>query len=357
MNALKFELPARSVATEPAEERGIARDAVRMLVATPDGVSHRRATDLPDVLRPGDLLVLNDSRTMPASLDATTLDGEPIEVHLSTVVPESGITPAAALAAQSAEWVVELRTPGEHGSQASYVDRSGVVAQLPAGGTLRVQGSHPAGRTSARLWQATVSTPRQLESYLAAFGQPIRYGYVRKPWPMSAYRTVFGKASGSAEMPSAARPFTWRLLRRLAERGIQVETITLHCGVSSLESGDPPYAEWFSVSERTAREIELARRDGRRVIAVGTTVVRALESAVRMGKVTSRTGWTDLVVTPERGVSTVDGMISGWHEADASHLQMLEAVAGRRALTDSYQEALWAGYLWHEFGDIHLMLR
>jgi S-adenosylmethionine:tRNA ribosyltransferase-isomerase len=357
MNALNFELPTRAVATEPAEERGIARDGVRMLVATPDGISHRRAADLPDILRPGDLVVLNDSRTMPASLDGTTADGEPVEVHLSTVVPESGLTPASALAAQSAEWVVELRRPAEQGSQPSYVDRTGAAVTLPGGGLLRVQGSHPTGRTSSRLWQATLTTPRQLESYLSVFGQPIRYGYVRKPWPMTAYRTVFGKASGSAEMPSAARPFTWRLLRRLAERGIQVETITLHCGVSSLESGDPPYAEWFSVSERTAREVALARRDGRRVIAVGTTVVRALESTVRTGKVTSRTGWTDLVITPEHGVSTVDGMISGWHESDASHLQMLEAVAGRRMLEDSYQEALWAGYLWHEFGDIHLMLR
>jgi len=357
MSALKFDLPTRSVATAPAEERGVARDGVRMLVATPDGVAHRRALDLPEVLRPGDLVVINDSRTMPASLDGITPDGERIEVHLSTVVPASGLAPADALAALSSEWVVELRKPAASGSQPSYVDRLGAVVQLPGGGRLRVHSSYPAGRTSARLWQATIGTPRRLEEYLAAFGEPIRYGYVSKPWPIGAYRTVFGKFSGSAEMPSAARPFTWRLMRRLAERGVQVESITLHCGVSSLESGDPPYAEWFSVPDRTARAIALAHRDGRRVIAVGTTVVRALESAVDEGAVVSKTGWTDLVITPERGVSTVDGMISGWHEADASHLEMLEAVAGRALLESSYQEALWAGYLWHEFGDIHLILR
>jgi S-adenosylmethionine:tRNA ribosyltransferase-isomerase len=354
---LKFELPQRLLATAPAEERGIARDAVRMMVATPDGISHRRAIDLPSVLQPGDLLVINDSRTMPASLNGTTPDGEHVEVHLSTVVPEAGVPPAEALSAQSSEWVVELRKPGPTGSEPSYVDRTGAIVALPHCGRLRVHSSHPVGHTSSRLWEATISTPRGLESYLAAVGDPVRYGYVERPWPINAYRTVFGRKSGSAEMPSAARPFTWRLLRRLAERGIQIEPLTLHCGVSSLESGDPPYAEWFSVPEQTARAVQLAREDGRRVIAIGTTVVRALESAVDHGVVKPAEGWTNLVITPGRGVSTVDGMISGWHESDASHLQMLEAVAGKGLLEASYREALRVGYLWHEFGDIHLIVR
>ncbi|HVX43414.1 MAG TPA: S-adenosylmethionine:tRNA ribosyltransferase-isomerase [Mycobacteriales bacterium] len=355
-SGLDFTVPATALATTPAEQRGIPRDGVRMLVARPGRLEHHVAADLPEVLRPGDVLVVNDSRTLPASVIGRTGDGEVVDVHFSTVHPEAGIAPAQALSAVSSDWIVELRRPRLIGSKASYTDRTGTVVTLPSGGLLRVHGSNPPGHRSSRLWHATVSTPRPLESYLAAAGDPIRYNYVAQPWSITAYRTVFGTVPGSAEMPSAARPLTWRVLQRLADNGIQVEYLTLHCGVSSLESGDPPYSEWFSVPEKTAAAVNSAHADGRRVIAVGTTVVRALESASDGGRVEARSGWTDLMITPGYRAATVEGMLTGWHEPEATHLAMLEAVAGRDLLKASYREALEHGYLWHEFGDVHLLL-
>lgn len=355
-SGLDFTVPASAIATTPAEQRGIPRDGVRMLVARPDRLEHRTAADLADVLDPGDVLVVNDSRTLPASVIGRTADGEVVDVHFSTVHPEAGISPAQALTALSSEWIVELRRPRLIGSKASYVDRTGTTVTFPNGGSLRVHGSNPPGRRSSRLWHATVNTPRRLESYLATVGDPIRYDYVAEPWSITSYRTVFGNVPGSAEMPSAARPLTWRLLQRLADKGIQVERITLHCGVSSLESGDPPYSEWFSVPEKAAAAVNSARADGRRVVGVGTTVVRALESAAADGAVHARSGWTDLMITPGYRSSTVDGMLTGWHEPEATHLAMLEAIAGRGLLTASYRAALEHGYLWHEFGDVHLLL-
>ncbi|MGI8696204.1 MAG: S-adenosylmethionine:tRNA ribosyltransferase-isomerase [Mycobacteriales bacterium] len=358
--ALAFELGPDQVATTPPERRGIARDGVRMLVAGPDRLDHRIAHDLPEVLRPGDVLVLNVSQTMPASIDGRVGVGprpERMRVHLSTAYPSAVSSPAVALTDARSEWVVEIRAPAGAASEASYADRTGTVVRLPAGGRVQISASHPGGARRSRLWRATVSTPVPLGRYLQIHGQPIRYGYVADRWPIEDYRTAHGDAVGSAEMPSAGRPLTHRLLGRLAGAGVQIERITLHTGVSSLESGEPPYAEWFSVPGRTAAELRRARRDGRRVIAVGTTVVRALESAVGTdGELHAAHGFTDLVVTPDRGVSTVDGMITGWHEPAATHLAMLQAVAGKDVLCDSYRAALQSGYRWHEFGDIHLLL-
>lgn len=356
---LRFHLDVGQLATTPPEARGIAPDGVRMLVATPDGLEHRIAADLPRVLWAGDVVVVNRSRTIPASVDGV-IDGPartPVQVHLSTVPESARVIPAQALAAGRSDWIVEVRRPAGIASEARYDDRRGAAIVLPAGGRIEIIESQPAGQAASRLWRAVVSTPGPLLDYLQAHGQPIRYGYVTSPWPIEDYRTDVGDLPGSVEMPSAARPLTPRLVDRLAVAGVQVARITLHCGVSSLESCDPPYAEWFDVPEQTAAEVSRARRDGRRVIAVGTTVVRALESAANDdGTVTAATGWTDLMVTPERGVSTVDGLLTGWHEPAATHLQMLQAVAGPDLLCASYAAALGAGYRWHEFGDVHLLL-
>jgi S-adenosylmethionine:tRNA ribosyltransferase-isomerase len=355
---LNFDLPDELVASAPPEAQGLPRDAVRMLVASGrDGLSHARARDLPDVLRPGDLLVLNTSDTLPASVPARTGDGEPVQVHFSTTVPGLRRTPAVALAATSAPWIVELRRPDPRGSIASYADRSGTVVALPGQATLRVVSSHPSGSTHSRLWSAVAHTPVPMGQWLARHGEPIRYRHVTGRWPLSAYRTPYANTPGSAEMPSAGRALTPAVLGRMAPSGVEVATLLLHCGVSSLESNDPPYAEWYSVPDATAHAVRQARAAGRRVIAVGTTVVRALESAaVGFGEVRASSGWTKLVVAPGHRLAAVDGLLTGWHEPEASHLQLLEAVAGRDLLCDSYRAALDAGYRWHEFGDVHLIL-
>lgn len=340
-----FELSDGLVATGPPESRGVLRDRVRMLVASPDALEHRVVADLPRVLRPGDLLVLNTSDTLPAALTGMTTGGERVEIHLSTLDPTAGAAYPAALAATRSRWAVEVREPGPPGGSPSGVDRTGATVNLAGGAVLEVDGRYAPG---SRLWTGELRTPSPLSGWLTMHSQPVRYPYVSAPWPLHAYRTEHADTPGSAEMPSAGRPLTRRLLRRLAARGVEVATLVLHTGVSSPEPGEPPYAEWFAVPAATARAVRRARR----VIAVGTTVVRALEAAA--GEAAS--GWTDLVITPERGVSQVDGLLTGWHEPRASHLLMLQALAGLRLLADSYAEALRARYRWHEFGDTHLLL-
>jgi S-adenosylmethionine:tRNA ribosyltransferase-isomerase len=328
MSALAFELPARLEATEPPAER----DQVKLMVATRStgAIEHRRFDELPALLRPGDLVVVNVSATLSAAVPAMR-GSEPIRVHFSTHVP--GL--------DSPRWrVVELRSPdGGQPVRGSVGER--IVVR--GGGTLELMAPY----ISTRLWIAQLDGA--VDEYLAAHGEPIRYGYVRESWPLAEYQNVYGTAPGSSEMPSAGRPFTPELITALVARGIAVAPITLHCGVSSPERHEPPFPEQFEVPAPTARAVRAARTAGGRVIAVGTTVVRALETG-------RASGWTNLVIGPERPLHVVDGMITGWHEPEASHLRLLEAVGGPQLLESSYDAALAHGYLWHEFGDSHLLL-
>ena len=353
--ALTFALPDELVATAPPEARGLSRDGGRLLVASAsEGLAHRRAYHLPATLRPGDLLVLNTSDTLPAALRGVSADGEPVAVHLSTVDPAAGAPPAEALRSRSSDWVVEVRRPtGRPGGAPSRVDRAGTRIRLAGGGLLRLHVPYPVPTAAYRLWTAELTTPAPLRGWLVEHGQPIRYAYTGAPWPLAAYRTSYADTPGSAEMPSAGRPLTARTFRRLRARGVRTAGLVLHSGVSSPEAGEPPYAEWYSVPPSTVDAVAATRAAGGRVVAVGTTVVRALESAARTG-VTE--GWTHLVVGPDQPVSTVDGLLTGWHPPEASHLRLLEAVAGTALLCASYREALAQGYRWHEFGDSHLIL-
>ncbi len=336
-------------ATGPAEARGLARDEVRMLVASAsEGLRPVPARALPAVLRPGDLVVLNTSDTLPAALRGVTAAGEPVAVHLSTVDPASGREPADALRSRDSRWVVELRRPSARpGGEPSTVDRAGTEIAVHGA---RITVDRPYRPGHRRLWTAEVRTPAPLLDWLTGHGEPVRYGYTAAPWPLAAYRTEHADTPGSAEMPSAGRPVTTRVLRALRRRGIDVATVVLHCGLSSPEAGEPPYAEWFEVPPSTLTAVAAATG---RVVAVGTTVVRALESAARTGRTR---GWTDLVIGPGDRLSTVDGLLTGWHPPEASHLRMLQAVAGEPLLRASYAAAAEHGYRWHEFGDVHLLL-
>jgi S-adenosylmethionine:tRNA ribosyltransferase-isomerase len=322
--------------------RGAGRDDVRLLVSRGcEPPLHATFRQLPDFLEAGDLLVVNTSATVAASLDAVAADGTAIEVHLSNRLP-SGL------------WLVELRRPRAPASLPAHEDRSGTTLELPAGGRLRVLARY---RGSKRLWLAVPEVPVGPLEYLARHGRPIRYRHVVKDWPLSAYQTVFAREPGSAEMPSAARAMTSGMVTELVSRGIGISPVLLHTGVSSLEGNESPYPERYVVPTVTADRVNHAHDQGNRVIAVGTTAVRALETvADPPGRARPGSGWTDLVVTPERGVRTVDGLLTGWHEPEASHLLMLEAVAGREVLEEAYRAALEARYRWHEFGDAHLIL-
>jgi len=341
MTALAFELPERLEAHEPPEARGLRRDDVRMLVANraTGELLDARFRDLPDVLSPGDAVVVNTSATLAAALPAERPGGSPVGLHLSTPVP-----------GDERHWVVELRC----GSAPCRSARPETLT-LPAGARAHLLAPYLAG---PRLWVARLELSVPLPAYLAEHGAPIRYGYVPRGFPLADYQTVFASEPGSAEMPSAGRPFTHELVTALASRGIVVAPVVLHTGVSSLEEGEDPYPERYCVSEPTARLLSSVRRWGGRVIAVGTTVVRALETAARPdGWITPSEGWTDLVVSSERQLRVVDGLLTGWHEPGASHLRLLDAVGGRELVGKSYRAALARGYLWHEFGDVHLILR
>lgn len=333
-HSLRFTLPPSLEAHEPPEARGLRRDQVRLLVSQygDDRIAHARFDALPDFLQPGDLLVANDSATLPAALTARRADGSTLALHLSTRLLE-------------ALWVAEPRKTEV---------TAGEVLRLPGDGTATLLACYD---DSARLWVARLDLPAPFLEYLSQWGRPIAYPYVPDPWPLSTYQTVYAREPGSAEMPSAGRAFSKDVLIRLAQKGVGFATLTLHTGVASLEAHERPYDEPFTVPATTAEAVNAARLGGRRVIAVGTTVVRALESATdERGRVIPTRGWTDLVVTPERGVTIVDGLLTGFHEPEATHLAMLSAVAGRAHLELTYRAALDGGYLWHEFGDLHLIL-
>lgn len=339
-----FVLPADRSATEPPEARGLERDGVRLLVAGPSGVEHARFRDLPRFLRPGDLLVVNTSATLPAAVDGVDGDGGTVVVHV-----------ARPLAAP--DWVVELRRPDGDGPVLDA--RAGAVVRLAGGDELTLvepyrDGGGPAG---TRLWRARATADGTLGEHLTRYGRPIAYGYLRQRWPLADYQTVFARHPGSAEMASAGRPFTHALVTELVTRAITIAPVVLHAGVSSPEAGEPPAPERFEVPAATAALVTHTRGAGGRVIAVGTTVTRALESVARPdGSVSPGGGETDLVLGPDRPARVVDGLVTGWHEPGASHLLLLEAVAGGRLVDEAYAAGLAGGYLWHEFGDSCLLL-
>lgn len=339
---LDFERPQALQASGPPERRGLERDEVRLLISTARGHEHARFRDLPRFLAPGTLLVVNTSATLPASLPARHPALGPLVANVSTDYG-SGL------------YLIELRkSAAEPGPLPVEVGDTLEIAGLPA----RLVAPHPG---LPRLWFVRVEAG--LGRATEREGTPIRYGYLEAPYPpLAAYQTLFARKPGSAEMPSAGRPFTPRVLDALQARGIALAGVTLHAGVSSheLEADEVEnqvlYAEPFEVPQRTADAVTAARREGRPVIAIGTTVVRALESAWDGERVRAAAGFTRLLIHPGRPVHAVDGLLTGLHDPLASHLALLYALAPKELVRTGYEEAVREGYLWHEFGDSHLLL-
>ena len=340
----RFPAPGDATAPEPAEARGLARDEIRMLVARPERLAHATFRDLPDHLGPGDLVVFNDSATINAAADGLLIGRGRVVVHVATTL-------------DSGERVIELRTAPE-GSRAVLNAHPGDVVQLGRV-AMRLAAPYPRENSSptgdgSRLWRAVVRG--DLDRHLARRGRPIAYGYLDRAYPLDAYQSVFSARPGSAEMPSAGRPFTRALVTRLVTRGIRMAPITLHTGVSSQEAGEGPQPERFEVPAATAAVVNSTRSEGGRVVAVGTTVTRALESSVERGLAVPASGWTERVVTADEPPQLVNGLITGWHDPQASHLLLVEAVAGPELTQAAYDAAVDGGYLWHEFGDSALLL-
>lgn len=343
----RFKLPADAVAGGPAEARGLARDEVRLMVVTPRGIAHTRFRELADYLHTGDLLVINTSATVAAAvLGRRRAGGLPIVVHFSGP-------------ADYGRWIVELRD----GQLRRVSDaKAGELVDLPHGVTLTLSCAWPDAQQEfgSRLWVADVAVESGIAAYLEREAAPITYDHSAGTWSLSDYQTIFAKHPGSVEMVSASRPFSDRVLDDLAARGVAVAPLTLHTGVSSLEPGETPLPERYEVSESTAQLVNQTRAAGSRVVAAGTTVTRALETVANAdGTVHAARGITELVIGPQRPPRVVDGLITGWHEPEASHLLLLEAVAGPGLVGRAYQAALDpanGGYLWHEFGDSALFL-
>ncbi len=336
---LGFPVPRELGATNTPEDRGVPRDGIRLLVSDATGEHHHRFSELPELLRAGDLLVVNESATVAASLPARCDFGD-FRASISTAYGRE-------------LWLIEPRwdfaRPGPLPlSPGDEVELGGVpgryVAEFP-------------GIPRLGFFRAD----RDLGPAMAHLGRPIRYGYLASEYPLPAYQTVFGRVPGSAEMPSAGRPFTRRVVDRLAPAGVRVAPILLHAGVSSLEVGDagpwnpPVFPEPFEVPATTVAEIRAARERGGRVVGVGTTVVRALESATDDGGLRPSRGFTRLYIAPDRPVRSLDGLLTGFHEEVSTHLALLAGFAGIERVRRAYRAAVDAGYLWHEFGDSHLI--
>jgi S-adenosylmethionine:tRNA ribosyltransferase-isomerase len=346
-SALDFDVSSDLIAPAPAEVRGRGRDDVRMMVAgrASGRIEHRRFPELSSVLAPGDVVVINISATIPAALDGFRADGTEVRLHLSTRLPGN-------------LWIVELRRPVGPGSLPLDDGRAPETVRLAAGASAELLAPQVGRGKSSRLWIAALQLPVPVLDFLGAYGKPVRYGNHAQAWPLEYYQTVYATTPGSAEMPSAGRAFTPEIITQLVARGVAVAPVLLHTGVSSLEAHEPPFEEHYRVPPETARQINVARAAGGRVIAVGTTVVRALETvATGAGEIGAGEGWTGLIITPKRGVHAVDGLLTGWHEPHASHLDLVQAVGGRTLIETSYRAAVEHGYLWHEFGDLHLVIR
>lgn len=337
-----FALPAGAEATAPPEWRGLERDEVRLMAVRPDGTATGRFRDLPDLLDPGDLVVVNTSATLPGRLPARRADGVTVPLHWSTQLDDG-------------DWVVELRRRDNSGPALGC--EPGTRLELPGGVELTLVSAYPDPARPSRLWRARTSPAAGATEYLPVHGSPIEYRYLTGDFGLAAFQNVYATRPGSAEMASAGRPFTADVLVALMARGVPVVPLTLHTGVSSPEVHEPPCPERFAVPDVTARLVNSTRRAGRRVVAVGTTVTRALETVTDEEGVTrAAEGWTDLVLGPDRPARVVTGLITGLHEPEASHLQLLEAVAGPELVAAAYERAVAESYLWHEFGDSMLFL-
>jgi S-adenosylmethionine:tRNA ribosyltransferase-isomerase len=293
---LDFVLDEAHEAHEPPEAQGRRRDDVRLLVSrgAADPVDARFA-DLGAFLSPGDLLVVNTTATIPAALDGRLPDGEPTVVHLSGSLP-------------GAVSLVEVRRPADGSTAPFRVDPSSfggrIDIELMGGGHVHLFAPFA---ESTRLWLAKLDVARPVGDYLHEFGRPIRYRHVPREWPLGCYQTVFAREPGSAEMPSAGRPFTTDVITRLVAKGVGFSPLVLHTGVASLEADELPYPEHVHVPVETADRVNAAHARGHRVVAVGTTVVRALESAAgEDGVVRALDGRAGVFIAPGHRFRVVD---------------------------------------------------
>jgi S-adenosylmethionine:tRNA ribosyltransferase-isomerase len=342
---IQFDLPEHLACPKPTEERNLSRDEVRLLVTTSSGqIDHTTFSHLDKHLRSGDVLVVNTSATVPSALPVTLPHGGKGVVHLSNQI-------------NAHEWLLEIREIRENKTIRWKAGEEGMSFHLPAGGSITLKRRFYQDHQLLDLWVAGLHITQPPEAYLAAHAYPIQYDKLDERYPLAYYQTFFSFHPGSSEMPSAGRGFTLDLVEKLLKKGVAFAPVLLHTGVSSLEENEAPYPEYMEVSPVSAAMINTAKSQGRRIIAVGTTAIRAIESAVNAaGTLVPYRGNTTLFIDESYSMKVTDGLLTGFHEPRASHLHMLQSLAGFEHIQQSYQAAIKAGYYWHQFGDLHLIL-
>jgi S-adenosylmethionine:tRNA ribosyltransferase-isomerase len=341
-----FHLPSQLNADRPPERRGLARDGVRLLVLDRNTgqVTHTRFDRITEFLDPGDLLVFNSSRTLPATLVGTVRHLQwAVEVRLAELLPDGTWLALLVQSPQKADVTKGLILEFAQDLRCEVLERD---QRIP------------------RLWKLRFSkSGTEFLDSVYRIGQPVRYRYLSAPWRLSYYQNVYALQPGAAEMPSAGRAFTWRLLLQLRSRGVESASITLHAGLSSyldieLDRQHLAAEEEYWISEEAAAKIRRAKNSGRRIVAIGTTVVRALESiaAESGGEVRACHQYTQLRVTADYRLQIVNSLLTGLHEPEASHLDLLAVFVPPPTIYATYSEAIQQHYLWHEFGDLNLIL-
>jgi S-adenosylmethionine:tRNA ribosyltransferase-isomerase len=351
---LEFELPDELCATQPPEALGKMRDDVRLLVinrARQDW-QHAEFSDLGNFLRKSDLLVFNRSRTLPAVLTGQEAgSNNTIQIRLAERLIDGSWLALLVCGTDASLSAEQLFACGLH-PQMEIEFADGLRAEVLARDT-RIP----------RLWRLRFNRSHSaLLEVLYKHGHPVWYEYLSDNWDIGFYQNVYASEPGSAEMPSAGRAFTWRMLFDLKRRGIRSTSILLHTGLSSylddeLDARHPASEEEYSIDGQAAEAINKARMSGGRIIAVGTTVVRALESAANEdGFVRETHDYTELKIHADHRLRCATGLITGLHEPRASHLDLLAAFLPPATLFDAYQDAIATRYLWHEFGDLNLII-
>ena len=324
--------------------------------------------DLPALLRSGDVLVLNDAATLPASLVGWSARG-PLELRLAG--PPSAadsVRTESAGAGPCDLWPAVLFGAG---SWRERTEDRRPPPRLEVGDGIQLEAPGPESGLAAEVVSLSALSPRLVElrfdregaalwRALFRVGRPVQYSYVRGPLPLWHVQTAFASRPLAAEMPSAGRPLRVSLLRALRKRGVAIATLTHAAGLSS--TGDPaldaalPLPELSHIPEAAVAAVERARAEGGRVVAVGTTVVRALEGALRDGRLEAGANRTDLRIGPGFRPRVVSGLLTGLHEPGESHFELLQAFAPRPLLEAALAHAREVGYLGHEFGDSSLIL-
>ncbi|MBS8264235.1 S-adenosylmethionine:tRNA ribosyltransferase-isomerase [Mesobacillus boroniphilus] len=335
-----FYLPSFLNASHPPERRGLRRDQVKMMVLDriTGNVVHDQFIQLEQYLNAGDILVLNNSRTIPAILKG--------EWHRNGKV--FGTNVELRLARKKNDSVWEALIIAKNVETGDCFKFSEAFAAKVVGEVFK---------SPLKMIQFTLQG-KDLYEEIYSMGEPIRYEYIHHPWNLDYYQTVFASQPGSVEMPSAGRAFSWELLLKLQQKGVKLAFLQLHTGLSYLLDDEYAHSpedhfEEYSILHEDMEAIVKAKGSGGRIIAAGTTVVRALETAAANSTIK---GWTNLYITSDYELQLVDGIITGFHEPKASHLDMLTAFIDENMLFEAYNIAIQQHYLWHEFGDINLII-